>query len=392
MLKIIAFYLPQFHSIPLNDKVWGKGFTEWNSVKSAHALFSGHNQPRVPEHNNYYNLLDEDTILWQTQIAAKNSVYGFCIYHYWFSGKLLLNKPLEIIRDSKKIHFPYCICWANESWKNAWVSTDKPVSFLEQKYGDMDEWKEHFDYLLTFFCDEDYIVENNKPLLVIYRPESIPDLNKRLDFWNQLAIEHGFDGIEYAYQQIDFALDPKNDDSRFTYAIEYQPRYALTDYQNQLNIHTKKPLWITVKVKSLLNYFAKTAQPASFRKFLNKQITNYRSKKHLDKPQVYQYSDLSEKVISRHAKNSKSIPGMFVGYDDTPRKSERGMVIQSTPEEFDEYLLKQTKNVKLNYDNDYLFLFAWNEWGESGYLEPDNKFSDRYLQSIKKAVSEYDRL
>ena len=97
-MKIISFYLPQFHCIPENDAWWGKGFTEWVNMKKAKPLFEEHYQPRVPLDNNYYNLLDEKTIEWQSRIAEEYGIYGFCFYHYWFGGKLLLEKPIEIYR------------------------------------------------------------------------------------------------------------------------------------------------------------------------------------------------------------------------------------------------------------------------------------------------------
>lgn len=384
MLKIISFYLPQFHSIPENDAVWGEGFTEWDNVRNAKPLYDNQNQPRVPLDENYYNLLNEDTILWQTNLAKKNNIYGFCIYHYWFSGKLILNKPLELIRDSERINFPYCICWANESWTDAWTNTDKPKSFLKQKYGDETEWKKHFQYLLTFFQDENYIIENNKPFLVIYRPENIPNLNTMLDYWSNLAIECGFDGITYSYQQIEFGEDSKSDDSRFTYSIEYQPVYARRDLRDQgTNIRVSK-------VKSLLKTYTQF-----FKRNFGIDLLRHRherQKKRFDElgPKILNYEQVAQKVVDRKARNAKSIAGMFVAYDDTPRKGKRGLSIQSNPQMFREYLFKQIANVKKNYDNDYLFMFAWNEWAEAGYLEPDSKYKYQYLEIIKDAVSEYD--
>lgn len=361
--KIITYYLPQFHSIPENDEVWGEGFTEWNSVKGAEPYFKGHNQPRIPQDNNYYSLLNEDTLVWQTKIAKRAGVYGFCIYHYWFSGKKLLNKPLELIRDSPKVNFPYCISWANENWTDAWVATGKPKTFLEQKYGSESEWVDHFNYLLTFFKDPNYIVENNKPLLVLYRPEKMEHRHEMLSLWNDMAKKEGFSGISYAYQQLDFELSGE-DDYEFDYSIEYQPKYALNDFEMS---HSDDKKGIRELVRNQLKKST----------LLKKTYTN-----HFKKPRILSYDELAKLVVKRKPNSSKSVAGMFVGYDDTPRKKNRGMVIQSTPDEFKKYLHLQLENVRENYQSDYLFMFAWNEWAESGYLEPDSVYHSQYLHII----------
>ena len=199
-MRIIAFYLPQFHDIPENDEWWGKGFTEWVNVKKAKPLFEGHAQPRVPLNNNYYNLLDDNIKIWQSEIAQKHGIYGFCYYHYWFNGKLLLEEPMEQMLKNKEITIPFCICWANEQWTKAWVGENKVL--IAQKYGDKNEWAEHFYYLLPFLKDERYIYEKGKPLVVIYRPNIIPCLNEMLDYWVELAKKNGLNGITFAYQHL----------------------------------------------------------------------------------------------------------------------------------------------------------------------------------------------
>lgn len=233
-MKVIAFYLPQFHNIPENDEWWGDGFTEWVNVKKSKPLYEGHYQPRVPLNENYYNLLDDNVKKWQVDLAKKYGIYGFCYYHYWFSGHMLLEKPMEQMLANKEIDLPFCVCWANEPWTKAWVGDAKKV-LIPQNYGREKEWREHFDYLLPFFKDERYITVDGRPLFVLYRPEIVGCLNEMLDYWNKLAKENGFEnGFCFAYQNIDFDLAKDKDDSRFDLNIEFEPLYAYRDmFANQ---------------------------------------------------------------------------------------------------------------------------------------------------------------
>lgn len=380
-MKIIAYYLPQFHTIPENDQWWGKGFTEWVNVKNAKPLFPGHNQPIIPYKNNYYSLDNDQVIKWQIELAKKYNVYGFCMYHYWFNGKKLLEKPMERLRDNPELNHPYCICWANESWTNAWVAEGDVKTLIKQTYGEKKDWKEHFEYLLTFFKDKNYICENNRPLLVIYRPELINKLNEMLDYWTELAIIEGFDGIDFAYQQISFSLMKDKDDSRFKYDIEYEPGYARYDLQNS---NKDKSSYYFFRLKSFVRDIA-----GRIDKRLSTNITARLSKKEL---QFEEYDELCNAIINRKPSSDKSVPGMFVGWDNTPRRGKGGRVcLNSSAEKFEYYLSKQVENTIKNYKKDMMFVFAWNEWAEGGYFEPDAHNELKYLEAIQRVVGKYSK-
>ena len=207
----------------------------WKSAKKSKPLFPGHNQPRVPDHNNYYNLLDKETMEWQAKLARRAGIHGFCIYHYWFGEKQLLEKPAENLLKWKDIDINYCFSWANESWirswskfaGNAWINSPKEAErnaagmLIEQKYGDEEEWKRHFLYLLPFFQDERYIKKGNKSVFVIYIPSAIKCLKKMVDCWNKLAVENGFGGIYF--------VGLKDSSINVRYAIDKDADFLYTD-------------------------------------------------------------------------------------------------------------------------------------------------------------------
>lgn len=378
-MKIIAFYLPQFHDIPENDKWWGKGFTEWVNVKKAKPLFPGHPQPRVPQGENYYNLLNDDVKVWQAKLAKEHGIYGFCYYHYWFNGKLVLEKPMEQMLKDPAVDIPFCVCWANEPWTKAWVGKNEVI--LPQFYGGEKEWKEHYDYLAPFFKDPRYITEDGKPLMIIYRAEVIPELNRMLDYWEELARADGFPGLHYAYQSITFDMLTDKDDSRFDWNIEFQPSYAWWDMSSSSALKGSR-FWAWLRsAKRKLYAFVEKRLGFDMERYLG----NARQRQDVLK---MSYDDVWQAVLARTPESEKNVPGGFVGWDNTPRKGTNGRVlVGDSPAKLEKYLTEQIRRAKEVYHKDTLFLYAWNEWAEGGYLEPDERFGLGNLEAIRNALN-----
>jgi len=349
-MKIISFYLPQYHEIAENNEWWGKGFTEWDNLRKAKPLFKNHNQPIIPYENNYYNLLDNYVKKWQIKLAKDNGVYGFCFYHYWFNGHLLLEKPTQQFLQNKDLDIPFCLSWANEPWTKAWVSKSDQI-LIDQEYGSEKEWKEHFDYVAPYLLDDRYIKNEGKPIFVIYRPNQIECLNDMIDSWQRWAKDIGLPGIDFAYQQIDLDLVENSDISRFTYNIEFQPIYALED------LTSKKSKKVEVIAKSIDN-------------FIDKILGFKPSNILMRKVRTYKYDDVWQKVLTRKPKDEKAVPGVFVDWDNTPRRGEKGRVfLGGNPDKFKKYIKEMIIKTRDEYKKDMIFLTAWNEWSEGCYLE-----------------------
>lgn len=360
-MKVIAFYLPQYHVIPENEKWWGEGFTEWTNVKKARPLFDGHDQPRVPLKQNYYDLTNPDTLKWQAELAKQYNIYGFCFYHYWFDDGMLLERPAEILLEHIEIDTNFCFCWANENWTKAWADRADDVIKV-QSYSDRDDWEKHFYYLLPFFRDKRYIRIDNIPLFIIYRPEIMKHCGEILTLWQKLALQNGLGGIKFAYQQAYYnhRQDKENGDM-FDYGIEYQPVYAMGDYVRHYK-HSFKRL-IRVLARKLLG-------APYYGVFFD-----------------FDYDKLWRYILKRKPIDDKMVPGAFVDWDNTPRKSYKGsLCVGVTPEKFKKYFALQLKRAKEVYHKDMIFVFAWNEWGEGGYLEPDEKYGYKMLEAIKESV------
>lgn len=361
-MKIIAFYLPQFHEIPENNKWYGKGFTEWDNLKSMKPLYAGHNQPRVPYGKNYYSLDEADTLRWQASLAREYGVYGFCFYHYWFEGRMIMEKPISILLENKDIDISYCMCWANHNWTKSMREKSKEI-ILKQTYGNEEEWEKHFLYFLPFFKDKRYIKIGGRPLLVIYRPEHIGKMTEMAALWRKLAKENGLKGLCLAYQYPNYDHRKAKSGFVFDYGVEYQPALIRKAPMRKVELY----------VKGGANLIARRLG-IPMGKFTTLRLD---------------YKKTWNSILRMKPRDEKMIPGAFVDWDNTPRRKEKGsFYFNVSPDTFRKYLSKQIKRAKEIYHKDIMFLFAWNEWGEGGYLEPDEKYGNGMLEAIRDALNE----
>lgn len=354
-MKVIAFYLPQFHEIDENNKWWGQGFTEWSNVRKSKPLFENHAQPKVPMNQKYYNLLDIESHQWQSELMNRYNIYGLCYYHYWFKGKKLLEKPLELLLKNKHINTKFCMSWANEPWTRSWDGKTKDI-LIGQEYGDESDWKEHFKYLLQFFNDERYIKVNGKPVFVIYRTNNIENCEEMIRYWNKLAKENGLQGLYIVETLNSFQKNPVLKQSEGV--IEFEPMYTL-----------KHDMPILTQVKRLIN-------------------------KKSNKLDIFDYSMVYKRILSRNTayRGKEKFSGAFVDWDNTPRKNNKGTVaIGGNPDKFKSEFFKLAKKCRAENNDRFIFINAWNEWAEGTYLEPDEKNKYGYLEAINDVINEFDK-
>ncbi|MGL4955493.1 MAG: glycosyltransferase WbsX family protein [Cetobacterium sp.] len=359
-MKIIAYYLPQFHSTVENDKWWGKGFTEWDNVKNAKSLYEGHEQPKIPLNDNYYNLMNKETMEWQSELAEKYLIYGFCYYHYWFKGRKMLEKPLENLLEWRDIKQKYCFCWANHDWKRTWDGTDELL--IKQEYGLEKDWEEHFEYLLNYFNDERYIKKDGKPIFIIYDPLKIPKCDEMISFWEKMAKKSGLKGI-YIIESLN---NKRNEFLKKSSAVVLrEPMYSRV-MKNNLQIKVNKIIYSVLKKIKMIK-IVKNVKRYNYDNIWNKVIRNY-EKLNISKKEIYQ--------------------GSFINWDNTPRHKMRGSTFDGfTLQKFEKNLFIQKKLAKKNR-SEYIFFNAWNEWAEGMYLEPDKKSKNNSLKTIKKVIED----
>lgn len=274
---------------------------------------------------------------------------------------MLLEKPAEIMLQHPEVDMPFCFSWANHTWSRVWA--DKTNNILKlQKYGDEKDWKRHFDYLLPFFKDKRYIKENGRPVMIIYNPLGVKEFPEMMRKWQQWAKDAGLPGIFFLHQQNEYDHHKEPGGDLFEGGIEFQPNRAVVEY-------IRKSL--TFKLEALGSRIADKIPV----------LVCKHTMKH------YGYDDIWKIILKQQPKGNDWYPGAFADWDNTPRRKNKGVFCDGTsPEKFEYYLTQQIKRARDIYYKDYLFMFAWNEWGESGYLEPDTKNGYKMLEAVRKAL------
>ena len=358
--KIFAFYLPQFHPFRENDEWWGTGFTEWTNVGKAKKLFCGHYQPRVPADLGYYDLRLPQVREQQAELAREAGVTAFCYWHYWFgNGKRLLADVFQEVLDSGHPDFPFCLAWANHTWRAVGCTADNhdPKVLMEQTYPGLEDARMHFNYLVKAFKDERYVKIDGKPFLFIYDSEAIPvDYCLKFKEW---AVEAGFPGLYMAGNILSNGDRQKVLDKGFD-AVVYG-RMGMRYPKSKFGIFVKKVL---------------------------KRLSSYML---LQPPYVFDYRKEYKHFITKEECDEHVLPQLIPQWDHSPRTGGKGYIYtHSTPDYFYRHVKDALEAVRNKSENiQVIMLKSWNEWAEGNYMEPDLKYRKGYIKALRKALDEY---
>jgi lipopolysaccharide biosynthesis protein len=354
-VRLICFYLPQYHPIPENDRWWGKGFTDWKNVAMAQPYFPDHYQPHIPADLGFYDLRVPETREAQAAMAFDYGIYGFCYYYYWFNGHKLLERPFTEVLRSGKPDFPFCICWANENWTRRWDGREHEV-LLGQRYSDQDDVN-FIQSLLPAFRDQRYIRVNGRPLLIVYRTDQLPNPARTAEIWRDQMKAAGLEN-PYLCRAETFIIDFNYTDPPsigFDAALEFPPHAILSDRLN-----------------------ASIITPGSDFEGI-----------------VFDYEQVLANALKRPDPSYKLFRGVMPGWDNTARRGNKAWIFfDSSPDLYEQWLaycIGKTKQLHAG-DERMVFINAWNEWAEGCHLEPDIKYGHRYLEATRNAVQKSESL
>jgi lipopolysaccharide biosynthesis protein len=345
-IRAIAFYLPQYHPIPENDRWWGKGFTEWTNVSKARPTFIGHYQPHLPADLGFYDLRVPEVREQQAELAREYGIGGFCYYHYWFGGRRLLERPFHEVLSSGRPDFPFCICWANENWTRRWDGSEAEI-LMAQQHSDEDD-RNFIRSLFPSFEDRRYIRINGKPLLMVYRAAILPDARRTAEIWRQEMRAAGLGEIYLCAVQSFGILDPIP--YGFDAAAEFPP-------------HGTPTMDLTVRIPKSNLHFA---------------------------GEIHDYLSKADSFIYRLVPEYTLFKTVMPAWDNTPRRQDTSVIyINSSPEAYEYWLCKVVEQTIRHRkgDEQLVFINAWNEWGEGAHLEPDRRYGHRYLEATRNVLN-----
>lgn len=348
-VRLIAFYLPQYHPIPENDAWWGKGFTEWTNVTKARPNFAGHYQPHLPSELGFYDLRLQEVREAQAELASAHGIHGFCYYYYWFNGKRLLNRPLDEVLNSGKPEMPFCICWANENWTRIWDGNDREI-LIEQEYSQEND-EMLIQNLFGMLSDPRYIRIDDKPLILIYKPNLLPDPAKTTEIWRSQCRQAGLGEIYLAcVHNLTLGSEPLNPRHQgFDAGVEFPPLEG--------GIPTTAPADVTSSCKSIF----------------------------------YDYWATAKNFMATPPPEYPWFRGVMPSWDNTARRQNAAHVfLGATPERYRRWLEHAIDwSVKHRAQGERIvFVNAWNEWAEGNHLEPDQIHGRAYLEATRAALRE----
>lgn len=383
--RVIAFYLPQFHPTPENDKFWGKGFTEWTNAAKAKPLFKGHHQPHIPADLGFYDLRMPEVRQAQADLAKEAGVEGFCYWHYWFgNGKQFLQKIFDDVVESGKPDFPFCVGWANHSWTNKnWVNTptfSKDFYIAEQTYPGPEDHEAHFYSLLKAFKDPRYIKVDGKLLFYIFAPLNLPNADHFIEQWRKLGEKENLPGFYFVGLRESGTFSGKRKlfiEKKFHYFTNVEE-----EFNKVLNLGFDA---VNSRGINIAHYRYNKPIVAYFRNLFNEMMGRYFDWHPIEK---YDFSRIYDKMFTDEDRKDNILPTIIPNWDRSPRAGIRAKIWYNYNPKFFKKQVEMAVDLIKEKPEEHriLFLMAWNEWGEGNYMEPDLEYGHGYINALREAL------
>jgi lipopolysaccharide biosynthesis protein len=345
-VKLLAFYLPQFHPIAENDAWWGRGFTEWTNVGRALPQVEGQHQPHLPGELGYYDLRVAEVQERQVELAKLYGIGGFCFYFYWFGGKRLLEAPILQYLKNEQCDLPFALCWANENWTRRWDGYESDV-LIAQAYSPEDDIA-FIEHVAQYMRDPRYVRIAGRPLLLVYRPSLLPDPRATAQRWRARCKELGLGDPYICLTSAFDRLDPAA--IGFDAMVEFPPN------------NTAPPL-VTGRVRKLNPDFSGN---------------------------VYDWSCFPERSRNYDTPGHVFFRGVNPGWDNEARKpGVSNIFVNASPRGYEEWLVNAARDTIRRFDSPdqrLVFINAWNEWAEGAHLEPDVRLGYAWLDATRRAL------
>ena len=356
--KAYAYYFPNWHVNKFNEKWHGKGWTEWEVTKYALPRFEGHKQPKRP----LWGYLDESSpLVMEKKIdaAVKYGLDGFIFDWYCYKEGIYRQDCLEkgFLQACNNKEMEFAVMWCNHDaiyvHPRGYYSKDPcllKADLPESAFREMTKY-----CINNYFTQCNYIRIDGKLYFSIFKlmdfVQNFGELGAKalLDEFRERVHNTGLG--ELHINAVDTFQD-KIDTGRIIKKLS-------VDSVGYHGWNKPSPAaGLTINYETLLPY--------------NLEV--------FDKAKILYGIDI--------------IPSVMCGWDSSPRTVQSDtydpyagypfshVVINNTPQAFQNALAAVHKKTKENGFLNVMTIMAWNEWTEGSYLEPDEECQYAMLEAL----------
>ncbi|MCL4505413.1 MAG: glycoside hydrolase family 99-like domain-containing protein [Chloroflexi bacterium] len=367
-MQVCVYYFPNYHVDPRNELIHGRGWTEWELVKTARPRFPGHQQPRIPAWG-YEDEADPGVFQRKIAAAADHGVSSFIFDWYYYNDGPFLQRGLEqgYLQADNNRRLKFALMWANHDWVDIHPArhNERP-RLLYPGAITRATWERMTDYVVThYFTHPSYWLIDGRPYFSIY------ELYRLID---------GLGGIAQTQQAI----------------ASFRAKTRAAGFPD---LHLNGVVWGV----QVLPQETRLTNPAEIAAAMQlDSISSYVWIHHVPLPQFPLTSYETVKTVA--VKSWHELAGRFskpyypnvtMGWDSSPRTYQDGpygnygypympSLCGNTPAAFKQALLDARTFLSSRPDNQQILsINAWNEWTEGSYLEPDTVNGMAYLEAIR---------